>query len=130
MNTSFTLDFVSDYIRIQHPDNYEITPESQQKLWKAIGEACRKYDCRRVLAESRTSPHRRMNQLDAFKSASQAAHASSKLRVACLFPGFMPDETTEFFITSAYNRGVRIEFFSEREEALEWLCADAVEFAS
>ena len=130
MHTSFTLDFVSDYIRIQYPRNYEITPESQQKLWTAIGEACRKYNCHRVLAETSVPPKRNMSQIDAFKSASQAASASSDLRLACLFPEYQTDETTEFFITVAYNRGVRIEFFSNREEALKWLNADCAEYAN
>lgn len=124
MSTSFTLDFVSDYIRVQHPVDYEITPESQAYLWAEIGEACRKYDCRHVLAESSVPPRRNMNRLDAFKSAGQAANASSDLRVAFFFPDYQTDETTEFFITSAYNRGVRVEFFSSREEAVEWLVAD------
>ena len=122
MSTSFTLDFDDDYIRIRHPDGYEITPESQRQLWSEIGEACRKYNCR-VLAESPAPPLRSMNQLDAFKSAGQAAEASSGLRVALYFQGYQADDTTEFFITSAYNRGVRIEFFSSRDEALEWLGA-------
>ena len=130
MNTSFTLDFVNDYIRIQHPRNYEITPESQQKVWAAIGEACRKYNCHRVLAETTVPPKRNMTQIDAFKSATLAANASSELRLACFFPEYKTDETTEFFITVAYNRGVRIEFFSNREEALKWLGADCAEYVS
>jgi hypothetical protein len=121
MSTSFTLDFDSDYIRIRHPVDYEITPESQHELWGAIGEACRKYDCWRVLAESPAPPRRNMNQVDAFKSAGQAANVSSDLRVACVFPEYKTDEITEFFIKVAYNRGVRIEFFSNRDKALEWL---------
>lgn len=124
MSTSFTLDFDDDYIRVRRPDDYEIMPESQRQLWAEIGEACRKYKCRRVLAESPTPPLRNMNRLDAFKSAGQAAKASGGLRVALCFQDYQADDTTEFFITSAYNRGVRIEFFTSRDEALEWLGAD------
>jgi hypothetical protein len=130
MDTNFTLDFVNDYIRIQPPRTFEITPESQQRMWTVIGEACRKYNCHRVLAESAFPPKRNMTQIDAFKSASQAANASCDLRLACLYPEYKKDETTEFFINAAYNRGVRIEFFSEREEALEWLIADCTEYVS
>ena len=127
MSTGFSLDFIGNYIRIQHPVDYEITPESQRQLWTAIGEASRKYNCWRVLAESPAPPQRNMNTLDAFRSAGQAANASSMLRVACVFPGYSTDETTEFFITAAYNRGVRIEFFSDRNEALYWLGVDHAE---
>lgn len=125
MNPGFTLDFASDYINVRYPTNYEITPENQQKLWAVVREACRQHNCHRVLAESPTPPKRNMTQIDAFKSAGQAAKVSSELRVACLYSDYQPDEITEFFVTVAYNKGIRIEFFSEREEALKWLKADS-----
>ena len=124
MSTSFTMEYLGDHIRIQHPSNYEITPESQEQLWLALGEACENYNCCRVLAESSTPPKRNMTQVDAFRSAGQAAKAtkaSGKLRLAILFKGYNPDKTTEFFMNSAYNMGVRIEFFSDRNEAVKWL---------
>jgi hypothetical protein len=124
MSASFTLDFLDNYIRIRHPEGYEIAPESQQLLWEAIGEACEKYNCWCVLAESPTAPKRNMNQVDAFRSAGQAAKISNKLRVALILSGYNPDETTEFFINAAYNTGVRIEFFTDREEAITWLGLD------
>lgn len=124
MSTSFTLDFLDDYIRIQLPAGYEITPESRQQFWTAIGEAHKKYNCFRVLAESPAPPIRKMRQTDSLKSALQAAKASRELRVAFVFPGYNTDETTEFFITAAYNMGVRIEFFQDRGKAIKWLCHD------
>ena len=124
MSAGFTLEYCSDYIWIRHPEGYRITPQSQQRIWTAIGEACRKYNCPRVLAESPAPPQRDMSKQDAFISAMQAANAASELRLACLFPGYDSDETTEFFITVAYNSGIRIEFFSQREDALEWLGVD------
>jgi hypothetical protein len=124
MSTSFTLDFIDNFICIQHPEDYEITPESQQQLWGAVGEACEKYNCWCVLAESPTPPKRNMTQVDAFRSAGQAAKISNKLRVALVLPGYNPDETTEFFINAAYNTGIRIELFTDREEAITWLGLD------
>lgn len=124
MSTSFTLDFIDNFISIQHPEDYEITPESQQQLWGAVGEACEKYNCWCVLAESPTPPKRNMSRVDAFRSAGQAAKISNKLRVALVLPGYNPDETTEFFINAAYNTGIRIELFTDREEAITWLGLD------
>jgi hypothetical protein len=124
MSTDFALNFLGTHIGIEHPADYEITPESQQQLWLAIGEACEKYSCWRVLAESPTPPKRNMSQIDAFRSAMQAAKISNNLRVAIILQNYNPDETTEFFINSAYNTGVRIEFFTDRETALKWLAID------
>jgi hypothetical protein len=125
MSTNFTLDFLGDHIRIQHPDDYEITPESQLQLWHELGEACNKYGCWRVLALSQLPPKRNMSQADALRSATQAAKASTKLRVAIVLKGYEPDKTTEFFVNSAYKYGVRIEFFADPEEARKWLCLDS-----
>ena len=82
-----------------------------------------------VLAEAPTPPKRNMNQIDAFKSAVQAAKASTELRVALVFPGYKTDEITKFFIAAAYNYGVRIEFFSNRDDGLKWLGIDGEQVA-
>lgn len=126
MSTNFTLQFLGDYIRIQHPDDYEITPESQRKLWGELGKACNKYGCWRVLAESQAPPKRIMSHVDAFRSAGQAAKASTKLRVAIVLKRYEPDNTTEFFVNSAYKYGVRIEFFTDPEKAKKWLGLESV----
>ena len=124
MSNSVTLNFLGDHIRIEHPDDYKINLESQTQLWAEIGEACNKYNCWHVLAVSRTPPQRDMNQIDAFRSAGQAGKISNKLRVAIVLRGYEPDETTEFFVNTAYNHGVRIEFFTDQEEATRWLSND------
>ena len=122
MSTNFTLELVGEYIRVNLPINYEITPESRKQFWLAVGEAHRKYNCFRVLAESPGTPIRKMRRSDSLKSVLQAARASHELRVAFVFPGYDTDETTEFFIATAYKVGIRIEFFKQREKAIQWLC--------
>ena len=124
MDTNFTFDFAGDYIRMQLPVDYEITAENRSKFWAAIEEACKKYNCCRILAESPTPPKRNMKQMDSLKSAMRAAKVSGELRVAFYFKEYTTDETTEFFVNAAYNMGVRIEFFTDREEAIKWLCLD------
>jgi len=124
MSTRFTLDFAGDYLDVRLPANYEVTPESRQEFWTAIGEAVEKFACCRVLAASPTPPIRNMKKSDSLRSACQAAKASTGLRVAFVFPGYKTDETTEFFINTAYKTGVRVEFFTNREAAIQWLCND------
>ena len=124
MSSGFTLEFLKKYIKVRHQEDYVITPESQRQLWEAIGEACKKYRCWRVLAESPVSFQYRMSRSDVFRTAQQAAKISDKLRVACVLFGYNRDETIEFFINVAYKLGVRIEFFSDRETAIKWLGAD------
>ena len=89
MSAGFTLDFCDDYIWIRHPAGYCITPESQQRIWAAIGEARKAYDCPLVLEETPETPECSMSKQDAFKSAMQAASAARDLRMACLYPGYL-----------------------------------------
>jgi hypothetical protein len=124
MSSGFTLEFLRNYIKVRQQEDYVITPESQRQLWEAIGQACKKYQCWRVLAESPAYLQHRMNRSDVFRSAQQAAKISNKLRVACVQFGYDKDETIEFFINVAYKMGVRIEFFSDRETAIDWLGTD------
>jgi hypothetical protein len=65
-----------------------------------------------------------MSTKDAFDTALQAVSADSGLSMACYFPGYKTDEKTQVFVTVAYNRGVNIKFFSNRDKALEWLGID------
>ena len=124
MSADFTFEFAGNYIRMQLPVDYEITPENRRQFWVAIGEACNKYNCCRVLAESPTPPKRNMRQTDSLKSALEAAKVPGELRVAFFFKGYTTDKTTEFFINVSYNMGVRIEFFADSEEAIKWLTLD------
>jgi len=120
MSIFFSLEFNGKYIHIVHPPDYEISPESNEKLWKELAEACRKYDCLKVLAEG-PSQKRRITSLDAFKSGSQASESIPGLTMAICIDGYVTDETTEFFTNVAYNRGADIEFFNDKDKALEWL---------
>lgn len=121
MSNNLTLSFTGDYIDVQLPAEYEVNPDSRREFWEVIGEALRKYKCCRVLAASPTPPKRDMKQSDSLKSALQAAKVSSELRLAFVFPGYQTDATTEFFVNTAQKTGVRIEFFTDRAEALKWL---------
>lgn len=121
MSNSFTLAFAGDYIDVQLPAEYEVTPDSRREFWDIIGEALRKYHCCRVLAASPTPPKRNMKQSDSLKSALQAAKVSRELRLAYVFPDYETDTITEFFVNTAQKMGIRIEFFTDRAEALKWL---------
>ncbi|MBI3562896.1 MAG: hypothetical protein HY080_14395 [Gammaproteobacteria bacterium] len=119
MSMEFTIEYRGDYLYVLVGKSYEITPVSMGMFWPAITQACEQYQCWRVLSEGIITA-RRMSTVDAFNSALQAA-SNAQLTLACCFHGYQPDELTEFFKTVAYNRGVRIEFFSNLEQAYRWL---------
>jgi hypothetical protein len=120
MSTDFSLEFNGKYIHVTHAPDYEISPESNDKMWKALSEACKKYKCLKVFAEGPTQK-RRLSSLDAFQSGSQASESIPGLKLAICIYEYTPDETTEFFKNVAYNRGATIEFFNDKQKALAWL---------
>jgi hypothetical protein len=120
MSHDFTIDFNGKYIHMIHAPDYEICPESNEKLWKELSKACKKYDCRKVLAEGPTQK-RRISSMDAYESGSLASESIPGLKLAICIYEYITDETTDFFKNVAYNRGVRIEFFNDKKKALHWL---------
>ena len=120
MSYDFSIDFNGKYIHIIHASDYEICPESNEKLFKEMSQACKKYNCRKVFAEGLTQK-RRITSLDAFQSGSLVSESIPGLTLAICIYKYTPDETTEFFKNVAYNRGVRIEFFKDKKKALKWL---------
>jgi hypothetical protein len=120
MSSDFSLEFNGKYIHVIHAPDYEISPESNDKMWKTLSDACRKYKCLKVLAEGQTQK-RRITSLDAYQSGTQAADSIPGLKLAICIYEYTPDETTEFFKNVAYNRGAYIESFNDKQKALAWL---------
>lgn len=125
MSFDISIEFRGRYLHVKLPPDYKITPESVAKLWAIIGSACQKYDRNRVLVEG-TIASRKMTAGDAYYSGKKAG-GIAHLRLACLFYGYSPDETTDFFKIVALNRGVLVEFFTDRTKALQWLGVDSDE---
>lgn len=120
MSTDFTLTPHADYAHVQLAREYEITPGGSTALTRAISDACTRQGLRRVLIEG-TIARRQMGTMDSFGLGSLAGSMLTGISLACCFYGYTPDEKTAFFKDVAQNRGVRIEFFNDREAALRWL---------
>jgi hypothetical protein len=120
MSTDFSLEFNGKYIHIIHAPDYEITPQSNDKLWAELALACKKHKCLKVLAEGHHQI-RKINSMDAYQSGAQASEAIPGLALAICIYEYTPDETTRFFTNVAFNRGASIEFFNDKKKALDWL---------
>ena len=120
LDSEATLELREGYLYARLVPGFEITPERMSRLWQSIGEACVRHGMRRVLTEG-TVVGRRMTTMDSFENAAVAARLVPGLAMACFVQGHIHDEQTEFFKIAAMNRGVRIEFFNNRDEALRWL---------
>ncbi|HNZ64266.1 MAG TPA: hypothetical protein PKJ10_00400 [Smithella sp.] len=120
MSSDFSIEFNGRYIHVVHAPDYEISPESNDKLWSAIAKASRKHKCLKVFAEG-ASQTRKVTSMDAYQSGALAAENIPGLTMAICLADYTPDEMTRFFTNVAYNRGARIEFFNDKKKALAWL---------
>jgi hypothetical protein len=120
MGKGFTIEGRGDYIHLLHEPNYEITRDSMGEVWSELSEACKRLGCNVVLVEA-PSPKRKLDTTAAFETATRIAQLAPGIKMALLLLDYQTDELTEFFKTVARNRGARIEHFSDKEKALEWL---------
>jgi hypothetical protein len=120
MSTDFKLTPHADYIHVELAPDYEIRLEGTTQLILAISDVRTRQGQRRVLIEG-TVARRAMGTMDSFGLGSLIGSMLAGVSVACCFYGYARDQQTRFFMDVSQNRGVRIEFFSEREAALRWL---------
>jgi hypothetical protein len=122
-----SLEFKDDHLYLQHANDSDITPERMEILWGHLRDQCEKYDCTRILIEA-DAPARDMDTVAAFTSGVAAASIAPDLWLALCFHRYEPDEISEMFRQAARNRGANVEFFSDREAALQWLRANNSSF--
>jgi hypothetical protein len=120
MSTDFKLTPHADYIHVELAPGYEIRPAGTTELMMAISDVCTRQGHRRALIEG-TIARREMGTMDSFGLGSLAGSMLTGVSLACCFYGYKPDQQTQFFKDVAQNRGVRIEFFGDRDAALRWL---------
>jgi hypothetical protein len=120
MTTDFNLTPQADYLHVALAPGYEIHLEGMTELLKSLSDVCARQGQRRVLIEGAVAA-RRMATMDSFAIGTLAGSMLAGVSLACCFYGYQPDDKSQFFKDVAQNRGVRVEFFGERDEALRWL---------
>lgn len=120
MSSDFHTTLHPDYLHVQLAPGYELKPDSNAAMILAIADVCARQKQRRVLIEGKIAA-RRMGTMDSFGTGSLAGSMLTGMSIACCFYDYKADQQTEFFKDVAQNRGVRIEFFGDRDAALRWL---------
>ena len=123
MTTDFTLTPHADYLHVALAPGYELRAQGATELMKSVSDVCARHGQRRVLIEG-TVAARRMATMDSYAIGALAGSMLAGVSLACCFYGYQPDDKSQFFKDVAQNRGVRVEFFGERDEALRWLGAN------
>lgn len=120
MSTDFKLTPHADYVHVELALGYEIKPEGTTQLALALSDVCARQGQRRVLIEGAVA-RRSMGTMDSFSFGSLLGSMLTGGAVACCLYGYVPDQQTQFFKDVSQNRGMRVEFFKDRDAALRWL---------
>lgn len=123
MSSESNMEFRNTYIYVKQPSDYQITSETNNRFWSELAEFASKHQCRKVLVEG-PAPKRRLDTVEAFDSGNKAAQSVAGLSIAFCLYDYVPDPLTKFFKTVARNRGAKIEFFTDNQQALKWLEID------
>lgn len=119
MSADFQVTPHPEYIHVELAPGYEITLEGTTRLALALSEVPG-HGQRRVLVEGAVA-QRHMATMDSFGLGTLLGTLLPGAWLALCFYGYAADQQSQFFKDVSQNRGVRIEFFANREAALRWL---------
>jgi hypothetical protein len=125
-NKDFDLVFRGDYIHVTLGPDYEISPAQESHFWAAIEDACKKYNCNRILVDGYI-PKRVPEPREIVESGMRAAAVAPRLWFALCLEGYEMTELGELFKTVARSHGVHVKFFSDHDQARAWLRSNPAE---
>jgi hypothetical protein len=129
MDAPFHLEVHPTYLHLKYPSGFVISPETAADTWSTVGGLCDQYESTKVLIEAE-KPEWHMDTMSAFESGRILAENIVGVTLAVCLQNHEFDEISSFFKTVAQNRGVKIEFFTNLDDALRWLDVDTGESAA
>jgi hypothetical protein len=119
LDRGFGVQFRDDHVHVELSKDFKPEHGRRQELWDVIGDACRKHCSCRVLVEG-VLPEGERETADVI-DAGQKTATVPHLWLAFAVRDFQPTDQTELYEKIAASRGVRVKFFTDREQALKWL---------
>lgn len=129
MDASFELEVHRTYLHIKHPPGFVISPETTGSIWPEIAKLCQQHGVTKLLIEA-FKPERKLDTMATFDAGRAVAEITSGLTIAICLHDYEFDDLSTFFKTVVQNRGVKLEFFSNIDDALQWLDVDTGENAA
>ena len=119
MTEDFDLEFHKDHLCIT-PGTNNASNSKDTRFWETLAEACASHNCRRMLCEVEIFPNE-MTYTEAYFVTRLIAENIPAVKIACFVDGHVSTDLAEFVELTAANRGISIGFFSNRNEAIDWL---------
>jgi len=120
MTTDPLFEFRTTHIYMQLPASFEATVDWIGPIASQLVAACNEHDCRRVLIEGALAG-RNLTDTDVYDIGDLLAQQIPGLTIALVLHGYELTSNALFFQDVAYNRGVKVQFFTDCDAALHWL---------
>ena len=124
MEVPYSLEFHGTYVQIIHPPGFVASLDSVENMWTHFAALCDRYNCRQLLVEA-PGIKSQLETMTAFDAGRNLAAINPGITVAFCLDNYEVDEAAKFFKTVAQNRGVKVEYFVNINDARDWLGANA-----
>ena len=120
MKKHYTVEIASKYVELSFQPDQRPDPAALKECWDDLATACSENNSRLVIARA-NCPIGGFTVSDIFEMASSLARSIPGMTMALVLQEDGSVELKEFFQLAAFNRGLRIDFFSDYDSALRWL---------
>ena len=122
MQEAFDIEFRDDHVHVEFGPGYTPDPDWMNELWSRLKAVCDEHGTTRVLAEG-VIPAPGRPPADVVM-ASKKTGMIPNLWLAFYFENYVRNSNTELYEAVADSQGVRVKFFDDRDQAMNWLMAN------
>ena len=119
----FAVTFRHDHVHVELSGEPTIDQEAPRDYWGILAKVCKEYDCKRILVEG-IAPSVELDPREVIEAGSRTAIVPD-LWLAFNLENHVPNEQSELYEVIAASKGVRVKFFDNSEDALNWLRRNA-----
>lgn len=123
MGMKFEATFRGDHVHVLLSGESATDNAQSNDYWGTLREICEEHDCKRILVEG-VAPGDERKPEEVLAAGARTATVPS-LWLAFHLENFEPTELSELYEAVAASKGVRVKFFDNAEEALNWLRTNA-----
>ena len=117
--TDFRTEFCEDHVHVQVGPYYKINSEQRKEFWDNILTTCEVHNTQRILIQG-YRPKAELSTTDVIEAGRQAS-AKPHVWIAFCLDKLFPADQRELFEAVVASRLVRAKFFTEHEQAIQWL---------
>ncbi|MEO8574818.1 MAG: hypothetical protein ABI481_12695 [Pyrinomonadaceae bacterium] len=119
----FAVTFRGDHVHVVLSEQPTLDDQLPKDYWATIRKICEEYNCKRVLVEGK-APGGERKPVEVIEAGQRTA-AIPNLWLAFHLENYEPTELSELYEVVAASKGVRVKFFTDADEALNWLRTNA-----